>query len=303
MRLGELTKYIAGQLRDQGIETARLDAELIVAHAADMEREALLANADALAGEPLVALAEALEKRRALAEPMAYILGTREFWSLPFRVTPATLVPRPESETLIEAALDWAVEGNRPLRILDLGTGSAALLLTLLSEWPEATGVGIDMSTDALSVAVENAEALGLAERAQFLEWDWNDPHVPLSLGQDFDLVVANPPYIRRAELASLPNDVRKFEPTLALDGGCDGLDAYRAIIVRLTEIARPGAGLFLEIGEGQAAPVRRLLADAGFGRTKAKADLAGCDRIIMGTIPEFAATRLKSQKAVGMGA
>ena len=214
---------------------------------------------------------------------MAYILGEREFWGLPFKVSPAVLVPRPDSETVIEAALALLADRERPWRIADLGLGSGCLLLTLLREFPAAHGVGLEVSEAALAVARSNAAALGVDGRAELLLGDWREPGWRDRIGGPFDLLVSNPPYIEAGAIAGLMPEVSRFEPKLALDGGPDGLAAYRAIAADAVRLLAPGGTLVLEIGAGQEAAVTGLLAAQGLQAGPPRLDLAGIPRAIMG--------------------
>jgi release factor glutamine methyltransferase len=245
-----------------GIEDAMREARLL-------QRQA----ADETAFDAMIA-------RRAAREPVSYILGRREFWSLDFAVTPACLDPRPDSETVVEAVLAKLPDRNRAWRILDLGTGSGCLLLALLSELPNATGVGLDVSPEALGVALGNAHRLGLGNRARFMERDW-----ARGLDGEFDVIVANPPYIPSAEIETLAPEIARYEPRRALDGGKDGLDAYRAIIPNLGRALAPGGFAALEIGATQAERVGRLAREAGFA-AECRPDLAGRDRCLIVTRP-----------------
>lgn len=251
-------------------DTPRLDAELLMAHAAGITREDILLRLrDLNAPEGFAALIE----RRLAHEPVSHIIGARDFWTLTLRVTPDVLTPRPDSETLIEAALAHFEGRAGPRRILDLGTGSGALLLAALSEWPEATGLGIDISEAALEVARGNAQRCGLAARAEFRLGNWFD-------GVDgvFDLILANPPYISTA--AALPRDVADYEPHLALFAGEDGLDAYRAIAPSMAGHLVPGGVAAIEIGFDQGISAARLFTDQGL-KVAVKQDLAGRDRCL----------------------
>ena len=222
-----------------------------------------------------------LTARRVLREPMAYILGEREFWGLPFKVSPAVLVPRPDSETLIEAALAVMPDRQRPWRILDLGLGSGCLLLTLLREYPAASGVGLEISEAALAVAQANADALGVAARARLIAGDWRQADWQQRLGGSFDLLVSNPPYIEAGAIERLMPEVARFEPKLALDGGPDGLVAYRTIATAAPALVVPGGRLLVEAGEGQAAEISRIFASAGLAIEVPWRDLAGIDRVV----------------------
>jgi len=278
-RVDTARRDIARRLRQGGIERPDLDARLLVGHALGLGHTAL-----ALAGARVLAVAEmarieALVERRLAREPVARITGIKEFWGLPLAVTPAVLVPRPETETVVEralAALDRDGPRERALRIADLGTGSGAIMLALLSELPNAFAVGTDRAEAALAGAHENAHRLGLASRAHFVACDFGT-----ALAPGFDLVVTNPPYIPTADIATLAADVRAFDPHGALDGGVDGLEAYRAIMADARRVVAPNAHFVAEIGKGQADAVAALVAAAGFGGIDIVPDLAGIPRVI----------------------
>ena len=279
-----LLRDAAVALTAAGIDNVRFEARLLLAHAAGVGIEWLVAHG----GDPAPpAVAEALRDltaRRIRREPMAYILGEREFWGLPFKVSPAVLVPRPDSETLIEAALALMPDRTAPWRILDLGVGSGCLLLTLLHEFPNARGVGMDASAAALAVTEANAEALGVASRVRLVEGDWRQPGWAEGLGGPFDLLVSNPPYVETAAIAGLMPDVARFEPHLALDGGGDGFAAYRVIAAAAPRLVVPGGRVLVEAGEGQAPGISALLSTAGFVPGRPWKDLGGIDRIIPAT-------------------
>ena len=213
---------------------------------------------------------------------MAYILGEREFWGLPFKVSPAVLVPRPDSETVIEAALALLPDRDRPWRILDLGLGSGCLLLTLLHEFRAARGVGLEASEAALAVARTNAAVLWKSTRAPSSCWAIGDSRdgATKSAGP-FDLLVSNPPYIEADAIAGLMPEVSRFEPKLALDGGADGLAAYRAIAAEAPRLVAPGGRLLLEVGEGQAPEIYRIFQSTGFTPEDPWKDLGGIDRVV----------------------
>ncbi len=277
MTLRQIVAGVAGRLAAAGIETARSDAWLLLAAATRRERASLMAGgAEALAAAEQTRLDE-LVLRRSAREPMAYIRGEREFWSLVFQVTPAVLIPRPESETVVEAALAHLKDRRAPLRLLDLGTGSGCLLLALLSELPRASGLGVDRSAEALTLARANAEHLGLAARARFEQGSWG---AGLE-GGAFDLIVGNPPYVGAGELATLAPEVREFEPQIALIAGPDGLCAYRALIPDCARLLAEGGSVALEIGQGQGDAVAALLARHGLRVIERRPDLAGIERCL----------------------
>lgn len=245
----------ATELLGPRTDTARLDAELLMAHVLGVSRSELFLYR---MRDPAPAEFAPLVARRAANEPVAYIVGHTEFWGLTFEVSGAVLVPRSDSETLIEAART-ALESRPPLRILDLGTGSGCLLLAALSEWPGAEGIGIDRSADALAVATRNARRLGL--QAELLRADWSMPGWAAGLGQ-FDLILANPPYVE--DNAALDPDVRDHEPAGALFAGPDGLDDYRLLVPQLPGLLAPGGVAMVEIGYRQAEAVGAIAASAG---------------------------------------
>jgi release factor glutamine methyltransferase len=268
------------RLAAAGVEQPRLDARVLVAHALDLAVQDVV-----LRGERPVLQAERravdrLIARRVRREPVSRIVRRREFWSLPFRVSPATLDPRPDSETVVEAVLAALGAKDRDLRLLDLGTGTGCLLLALLSELPHARGLGVDRSAGALTVARANATALGLKARARFRQGDWGG-----GLAGRFDAVVSNPPYIPTGDLAGLAPEVG-FDPRGALDGGPDGLAAYRVIGGQLPGLLAPGGIAALEVGAGQAGDVAAILASQGLEIAKIVSDLANNQRVVMARRP-----------------
>ncbi len=279
--VGALVAGAANRLAEARVESARLDARLIVGMALGLDAAALLARrddaVDALAAQRVAELLGRRERR----EPMSHILGEREFWSLTFRVTAATLTPRPDSETVVEAALAWAAARDYPggagLHVLDFGTGTGCLLLALLSEWPAALGIGVDISPAALAVARDNARALGMAGRARFVGGDW-----ACDLNERFQVIVANPPYIPEGDLERLDPEVARYEPRLALAGGADGLAAYRALAPHVYSRLVDDGAAFLEIGQGQSAAVADILADAGLRVVTCMPDLGGTPRCVV---------------------
>lgn len=275
--VAEALKDAARRLAAVGIAEAPRESRLLVGHV-------LAAGPEILAGDPARALRRdeaarlaELVRRRARREPMSHLLGRREFWSLEFRITADTLDPRPDSETLIEAVLATVADRDAALRVLDLGTGSGCLLLALLSELPNATGVGIDISRPALSVAEENAARLGFAHRVGFRHGDWDK-----GIRGPFDVIVANPPYLRRSEIAALQPEIALFEPAVALDGGIDGLDCYRALAAGLARLPAPQGFAAIEIGAGQEIEIKRILLQAGVETRDVRNDLSGIARCLV---------------------
>ena len=265
-------------LEAAGLDTPVLDARLLVERAAGVDRLALITDPHRPVGDGAASILESLIDRRARGrEPMAYILGKREFRGLMFETTPAVLIPRPDTETLVEVGLRL-VENRAAPRILDIGTGTGAVGLSLLQAKPFATAVLTDISPDAAAVASRNADALALSDRAGILLGSW-------AAGAEgpFDLIVSNPPYIPSADIAGLEPDVRDHEPHLALDGGPDGLHAYRAILAQAPGLLAPGGGLAVEIGIGQADDVAALFAAADLSEIAVTPDLAGRARVVSG--------------------
>lgn len=276
-RLDVVLAAVRAELVAAGIDGAGGDASLLVAAALGLDRAGLIARPDRLLTSSEIATIDALIARRAAGEPVARILGRREFWSLELAISPAVLDPRPDTEILVETALRALPDRAAPWRIADLGTGSGAILLALLSELPQAQGVGIDRSTAALAIARANAGRLGYGARTRFVEGNWL-----AGLTEVFDIVVSNPPYIATGEIAALAVEVRDHDPHLALDGGVDGLNAYRAILATLPGRLAPGGILAMEIGATQAQAVDRLCRDAGLKPENPVKDLAGHERVIL---------------------
>jgi release factor glutamine methyltransferase len=277
----ELIARLAAQLAAAGIEDARAEAWLLLAAATGRPRAALMAGVAETLSKDEVRRIQAMVRRRRAREPIAYILGEKEFWSLPFRVGPAVLIPRPETETVVEAALARVADRRAPLRILDLGTGSGCLLLALLSELPEARGVGTDVSAAALALAEVNAARLGLAARVELRPGDWGRALAPA-----FDLIVGNPPYVAASAWPGLQPEVREFEPAGALLAGPDGLDAYRALAPDCARLLAPRGSVALEIGAGQGDAVAHILGQAGLALQERRRDLAGIERCLVASLP-----------------
>jgi release factor glutamine methyltransferase len=263
---------IAARLAAAGIADARREARIILAAAADVDAAGLL-----LLTEIQEAKAEPMVVRRVRREPLAYILGRKEFWGLNFAVSPATLIPRPDSETIIEAALAAVPERDGVQRILDLGTGTGCLLLAALSEFKNAFGLGVDISPQAASLAAANARNLGLASRSAFMVGDWTSALTDTK----FDLILGNPPYIAGADLAGLMPEVGQYEPDSALHGGPDGLAAYRAIFAALPALLSDSGLALLELGAGQAEQVADMAKAAGF-QTDFRRDMANIPRVVL---------------------
>jgi release factor glutamine methyltransferase len=264
------------RLAAAGITSARLDARLLLAHALGIGATAVFSHPErALTATEQDRLAAAAE-RRLRREPVSRIVGRREFWSLPFLITPATLDPRPDSETVVEAVLDTLPDRRAPLTLLDFGTGSGCLLLALLSELPQASGIGVDISPAALAVAADNARALGLTQRARFVAGDWGK-----EIDGRFDVIVANPPYIPDQAIGGLEAEVL-FDPPLALAGGADGLACYRALAPAVVRLLGKEGLAALEFGEGQGDAVRSILSHYGLKVRGMRRDLAGLDRVVV---------------------
>lgn len=260
-----------------------LDARLLLCAVTGRGIEEIIRDPDAgLSPEHAQAYA-AMIARRVAREPVSRILGRREFWSLEFEITPDTLDPRADSETLIVVALELIRDRTRPLRILDLGTGSGCLLLALLSEFSNATGVGADISQAALKVARNNAARLGFGARARFIRCDLRNPDWPRIIGGQFDLLIANPPYITNDERASLMPEVSLYDPCAALAGGEDGLDFYRLITISMKQMLARESHVIFEAGQGQAARIGPLLGAAGLTVLSPSCDLAGVERAVTG--------------------
>lgn len=278
MSVAQARRALADAFHQAGLDSPELDARLLVSHALGLDLTELTLKSDKSIGDDPARAVAALAARRLNREPVARILGVKEFWGLPFWLNDATLVPRPETETVVKAALasvDEKEPRSRALRIADLGTGSGALLLALLSELPNATGIGTDVSHEALKAARDNAGHLGLASRSEFIVSDFG-----ASLTDSFDLIVSNPPYIPSADIDSLPPEVRR-DPRRALDGGADGLICYRTIAGQALRLLKPDGHLIVELGLGQEPDVAALFRAAGLAPSAARRDLAGIPRAL----------------------
>lgn len=275
--LSDIVSRVAKRLWQVGIENEDYEARVLVAHALGLPSATLYLEAPEHLSFRQGMDIEHYVERRCKREPLSKIIGEKEFWSLPFKVSKATLDPRPDSETLIEAVLDYFPDHTANLRFLDIGTGSGCLLLAALQEYPNSSGVGVDISSEALKIARHNAEALGMSARTTFLEGSWTAPVNGL-----FDVILSNPPYIATAEITTLAPEVKEFDPLLALDGGVDGLEGYRQLIPLLGAFLQPQGYVFLEIGYTQQAAVEALMTTAGLEVVLCKQDLAGNPRCIV---------------------
>jgi release factor glutamine methyltransferase len=275
-------RALAVRFKSGAIDSSEIDARLLVGAVLGLDLTGLITAAQRQLTADESTRLEDFVRRRLEGEPVARILGHKEFWGMSLTLSAATLVPRPDTETVVELALELLRAGgalNRQLRIADLGTGSGAILLALLSELPDAHGFGTDISAAALQTAATNAAHAGLSDRATFIACDY-----ATDLSAPIDLVVSNPPYIRSADIRDLAPEVREYDPHPSLDGGTDGFDAYRALIPQAARVLAPGAHLVVEAGEGQSRQIEALMTAAGLTPAGApKADLAGIQRAVAG--------------------
>jgi release factor glutamine methyltransferase len=277
--VSEAVRMMAQSFCLAGIEQPDVDARILIGYALHLGRAQILSQSDRVLEAREISAINALAARRLRREPVSRILGRREFWSLPLDISPDVLDPRPETETVVESALDFVTRGGlrlEKLRVLDIGTGSGALLLALLSELPNAIGTATDVSIGALEIARGNAERNHLTARATFIACNMAD-----GVQGPFDLIVSNPPYIARAEIATLAPEVRDYDPAMALDGGADGLNAYRLIANDARRLLATGGRLYVELGLGQEAAVRSLFGKAGLTVGDPRPDLAGIPRAL----------------------
>lgn len=277
--IADAVNRLAAAFEAAGLDSPRLDARLLVAHALSLDPAQVFMRGDEVLTDPQSVALDAVKARRLAREPVGRILGYREFYGKEYFLGPATLEPRPDSETLVDAALKQR-KPKQVANILDLGTGSGCLLLAILDEWPEAAGLGIDRAPDAIAIARINAERLGLASRALFQPGDWCG-----GLSGRFNLIVSNPPYIRTGDLARLEPEVLHFDPRLALDGGDDGLATYRAFLPQLMDHLAPDGVVLLEVGFDQAEAVAALCAGHGLKKTAFHSDIAGIARVVEATV------------------
>jgi release factor glutamine methyltransferase len=276
--VGTAWRGVRDLFRRAGIETPELDARIFAEAAFGMDRLTLVNREREIATPEQLRALEALAARRLKGEPVSRIIGEREFWGLSFRLNDATLVPRPETEMLVQRGLEVVGPLDRP-RILDLGTGTGCIAVSMLTEFSDMSAVAVDLSKDALDMARFTADRHGVGDRFETRQGSWFDPLEP---GERFDLIISNPPYIESAAIETLMVEVREHDPRLALDGGPDGLRPYRAIAREAASFLRPGGAVLLEIGTGQGSAVTDLFAEAGFKRIEVEHDLNGHERMIV---------------------
>ncbi len=268
-----------------GIDTARLDAEILLAYVLEKGRIYLHLEPDALLTNQQQSQFDGLIRRRENYEPVAYILGEQEFWSLKFRVNKHTLIPRPDTETMIEKVLKDYPDTAAPLRMADFGTGSGCIIIALLSEYQKATGQAIDQSAKAIETAVSNAKQNAVMDRAEFQAISWFDAALNDFIRLPLDILVSNAPYIPANDIKDLDADVRDYEPHSALDGGVDGLDDVRHIVSLAPSLLKEGGRLYLEIGFQQADDTANIMAEAGLRHIEKTKDIAGIERIVSGQL------------------
>jgi len=279
MDLVTLWRAVRDRLQAAGVETPVLDARMLVEAGAGVSRTDIITDPRRVLSDAQVGAVDALAIRRQAREPVAHLVGKQAFWTIELSVNREVLIPRPETEFVVEAALQ-AMPFGEPMRVLDLGVGSGAILLAILSARPLALGVGVDKSAGALAVANHNAERLGLGGRATFHQGDWAEGLEDAG----FDIVVSNPPYIRTRLIEGLEPELR-YEPRLALDGGLDGLGAYRALLPAIRRVLKPGGTFAVELGQGQAEAAWALADDAGLSPAEVRNDLAGVGRVLIGKL------------------
>ncbi len=278
MTLSDFLQTIRTELEQGNVETPSLDARTIVKARLGLSDADIIAKPDLEISSKQQKQIERDVKDRIAGKPVSKILGQKEFWGLDFKVTAETLSPRPETEILIEAVLDFVTDKDQPLNILDLGTGTGCIPIALLKELPNTRAVAVDLSEAALDVARENARAHGVEDRIEFIQSDWFE-NVPEQMR--FDVVTSNPPYIANPDLKSLPKEVKNHDPILSLDGGADGLEPYKIIFDQLTHRLKEGGHAFFEFGSGQRESLERLVRDSHTNPVRVIPDLAGIDRVL----------------------
>ncbi|MDB2415008.1 peptide chain release factor N(5)-glutamine methyltransferase [Rickettsiales bacterium] len=275
--IGQVLKSAKELLNKASITSYAIDAELILMHVLDISRERIIGYPETEISDDKKNEFEEMLRRRINREPISHIIGKREFWGMEFKVTNKTLDPRPDSETIIEAVLDNIKDRNKDLKILDLGTGTGCLLLSVLSEYKNAQGVGIDISYDAIKVANYNSIKLGLAKRVGFVVGMWAE-----AIDCNFDVIISNPPYIRCNDIEHLQAEVSKYEPISALDGGEDGFSCYRQIAPYIRKMLNPAGIAVIEHGIGQESEITKILVNSGFESVNYRSDLSGISRCII---------------------
>lgn len=275
--IGSILQWTGQYFADKGVESPRLDAEVLLSHVLDKDRLYLYVHFDQPLEEDELAAFRAAVLRRAKREPVAYIVGQKEFMGHLFAVEAAVLIPRPDTEILVEAVLERLQRCGGDTRLLDIGTGSGAIIISLLKALPDARGVAIDLSPDALAVARRNAEQLGVSDRLEFRQGDLLEP----AGSERFDVIVSNPPYIPNADIEGLEPEVKR-EPLLALAAGADGLDCYRRLLKDGRQHLNDGGYMALEVGIQQARPVCELARECGWGAAEVRADYSGIERVVM---------------------
>jgi release factor glutamine methyltransferase len=275
--IGAVLAAAAARLTEAGIERPQAEARLLLEAATGLSRVTVIGFPERTISHAELGVFERMLTRRCSHEPASRILGRREFWSMNFEVTPATLDPRPDSETLVSAVLAEIGDRSAGLSIIDFGTGTGCLLLAVLSELPNAEGLGVDISDEAIDAARRNANALGFGARARFIRDDW-----ARSMSEPFDVVISNPPYIESGAINRLAPEVAHHDPHAALDGGADGLDAYRALLPQAKRLLKSGGLVALEIGQGQGPAIRNLARATGLSESGSASDLAGIERCLL---------------------
>lgn len=278
--LADALDDVEARLREAAIEDPRFESRVLVAHAVDLSVGEVLFHTQRPVTPAEASQIARYTEERSKRKPVSHIFGEKEFWSLTFEVTPDVLTPRPDTETLVETALALVPERDQPVSILDLGVGSGCILLSLLTELPQAYGVGVDIDFDACLVAHRNAFRLGLENRSAIIQGDWMS-----AIGGKFDLVLSNPPYIPTGDIETLEPEVRDYEPRLALSGGRDGIDCYKRILTSVGTVISPGGSLLLEVGSGQAQAVSAMARQNPLFRVKTAADLGKVDRCVLATV------------------
>ena len=277
--INEAKRLLISEFRSAEIDSADIDARMILMLASGLSLADLIARGSDSVNQDVIARIKSFAKRRLAGEPVDHIIGYREFYGRKFKVTKDVLSPRPETEMLVDAALA-VLQSNTKARILDLGTGSGAIIISILAEVASVMGTATDISDAALKIARENANTHNVSGRLEFIEGRWCE-----RLSQQYDLILSNPPYINDVDMDRLQTEVKVFDPDLALRGGVDGLDAYRAIISRVQEHLTSSGQIIFEIGYNQGASVSKLLMDFGFINIEVQQDLAGHDRLVMANV------------------